>query len=150
MTNRVLMNSGVLKVSKPGVNVITAGPQDLAFSSDFSMFGFYRQGTLSYNWSGGNLGEYSNNVPLGKTFATPPLVFFQLSLGDGRYATLGNTSGFSFEKENYASEFPCYMACWAVVTTTHIQFRGRYNRPDEEDHLSRSFSVRYSIYEYNL
>lgn len=47
MTNRILISAAGLKVSKPGVNVLTASAVgDFSFSSDYLGYGLYQAGTF--------------------------------------------------------------------------------------------------------
>lgn len=71
MANRAVLNVNGLKVSKPGVNVLTAGINDLLFSDNWSALSKHMSGSLSIS-SGGN-----KFVNFGKTFAQVPLVMWE-------------------------------------------------------------------------
>jgi hypothetical protein len=75
MVNRVLFDANVLKISKPGVNVLTANPWDLQFNSDASGMDKYISGSASI--PSGN-GDFFINY--GTTFAKFPLVFLRLRM----------------------------------------------------------------------
>lgn len=47
MTNRIVIQASGMKISKPGVNVLTAGQEDLIFDTDHQGLGVYQTGTVS-------------------------------------------------------------------------------------------------------
>jgi hypothetical protein len=85
MTNRILLNSSGLKISKSGVNVLTAGNADLLFTSDYSHLAFYATGTFTIAAGDSHLTVPYDRVTFGKTFASPPYCMFFYRNGSDRY-----------------------------------------------------------------
>lgn len=74
MARRVLFDQSGFKVSKPGHDVLTAGPANLQFSSDFAQLAHFQTGELNCNWNESGYRTYS----FGKTFPSPPIVHLQM------------------------------------------------------------------------
>jgi hypothetical protein len=147
MTNRVLLDSSGLKVSKPGVNVLTASASQLNFNSEWSQVGLYRRGTYTIDWPISASGIFIN---LGKTFTTPPIVIFEIKDGSV-YRTIGGPSGFYYQVLSGGGDGTGYHWLLARVTTTQIRIDGNWNKygvsgEPEPPH----YVIRYSICEYNL
>lgn len=68
MSNRILLDNGGLKISKPGIDVLTATDDELVFNSDWSQLAIYMRGTLTVPDNG------STTISYGKTFVNMPLV----------------------------------------------------------------------------
>jgi len=97
MTNRVLIDSNNFKVSKPGVNVLTAtAPKDFLLFNNYSTLGAYQTGTVTFNPI---YPFYKQSYPLSNPTGYVPLVLVQqlngsFSMGGGYYE---NISGFALE-----------------------------------------------------
>jgi hypothetical protein len=145
MTNRVLLNASGLKVSKPGVNVLTAPTSGLQFSSDWSALGFYRSAEIDCNW---NRPEYLN-FSLGKTFSTPPMVQFHRVISSSQTELMSALNGFYWAFENNYEDLDGnmvynYHRVEATVTTTQIRIKsGRAG-------TNPTFRLRYTILDYGL
>lgn len=74
MANRVLLDVNGLLVSKPTFDVLTTTENNLLFSSDYHKLGFSFKGAIQL--TGYSTNEY---LSFGKTFTTPPYVFFMYS-----------------------------------------------------------------------
>lgn len=134
MVQRVLLNQSGLKVSKPGVNVLTAGPGQLNFSSDWAGMDVYTRGDVSFNWQirgDGKIGD----VPmftrmLGKTFPTIPFVLFYWDAGGG-YVPAGYGHGFALSKKlndggGTTGQVNSTWAAVGLVHTDRIDFAGDF------------------------
>lgn len=150
MTGRVLLNSGGLKVSKPGVEVTTTGPGGLQFSSDWSAFGQYMAGSYGVGWSvlSGELGRHDGFISFGKTFATKPAVWFYLQ-SSGGLVPIGNASSFSFYGSDNTGTPPRSFGVIAQVGTTGITVTGYYNKKTS-GWPAPSITFEYRVFEYNL
>lgn len=152
MVNRVLLNANALRVSKAGVDVLSAGLGSLQFNSDWSALGLLTTGTVSDSWSaiGSYAGTSVTTVNFGRTFATPPLVFFEIDAGGGAFIPIGDAAGFSFHlQENSIPSTPRYFYIVAQVTTTGIDFKARYDKVNGS-WTTPHFTVRYTVMYYNL
>lgn len=69
MANRLLLSKDGVKISLPGVDVLTAGSSNLQFSSDWAQLKIFMRGSISF-------GTGTTDVPFGKTFTNRPLGFF--------------------------------------------------------------------------
>ncbi|QPC87425.1 hypothetical protein GA830_12230 [Mesorhizobium sp. NBSH29] len=47
MTNRIIMNSSGVKLSRPGIDVLSASDINLLFNSNYMSIGLFQAGTLS-------------------------------------------------------------------------------------------------------
>lgn len=86
MSNRVLLNTSGLKVSRPGVNVLTAGNADLNFNSDWSGVNLLISGQVRVENGGTQI------IYFGKTFDQPPVCripYLQDGFGWWFYLTFG-------------------------------------------------------------
>jgi hypothetical protein len=146
MVNRVLLNTSGLKVSKPGADVLSAGPGDLLFSSDWSALGLFTQGSISASWSTNlETGWWVQSVPFGKTFATPPAVFFEIDVGGNVMVPMGDTSGFIVAFQGNPADRFMWVA--TQVTTTGINFIARYFK---DGWAQPALTVRYTVLFYDL
>lgn len=73
MANRVLLDPNGMKVSRPGVDVLTAGDADLLFSSDFSQTPVHMKGIVTFSSSS------IRTLNFGRTFLNMPMVTFLVS-----------------------------------------------------------------------
>lgn len=150
MTRRVLLNSSGLKISQPGADVLTAGPAQLQFSSDFSSLSLYMQGDYSLSWSvAGNIGSHVGFIPFGKTFVSPPSVWLY-QVGGGYLVPLGNAYGVNFHVRE--TSLPGQARDWyvnAAVLTNGIDIRGFYNK-QTSGWPQPSMTLRYFVFDYNL
>lgn len=100
MPDRLLIqeSGGVptFKVSRPGFDVNTANESQLLFDMNgvSSYVGQYIRGSVSNTWTTGNTtvaangersGSFSTTISLGKTFASPPVVFCRMLRGGISY-----------------------------------------------------------------
>lgn len=120
MVNRILLNSSGLKISNPGVDVITAQPASLLFSSDWSALTVAQQGTYILNsWSGGaNSAEHTGFIPFNRTYPSPPMVLVYLVRG-GSHIPISNGRGAYFGGARSAGSFQydSYAVSWTAGTT---------------------------------
>lgn len=150
MVRRVLLNSSGLKVSVPGVDVLSAGYNQLQFTSDFSALSLFTQGYHALSWSsGGNVADSVAFIPFGKTFASPPIVwFFQYT---GSYLIpLGNAYGVAYSVQD--GSLPgqprnFYVNC--TVLTNGIDIRAFYNK-QTAGWPQPQMTIYYAVFEYNL
>lgn len=150
MTNRVLLNANALRVSKAGVDVLTAGLGNLQFNSDWSALGVLTSGTVSDSWStSGNEGWWATTIGFGRTFASAPLVFFEFDVGGGKFIAVGDSSGFQIKLIDGAPPTQKYFWIVAQATTTGINFYARYNM-QTSSWTQPHFTVRYTVMYYNL
>ncbi|MGV1754820.1 hypothetical protein [Agrobacterium sp. CG674] len=79
MANRVLLNTEGLKISKPGVDVLTAGPGDLLFQSGLSTTRRLIRGQLNVTVPPpmGFYTSWTATIPLPKTFSSMPLLIME-------------------------------------------------------------------------
>jgi hypothetical protein len=154
MANRVLLNQSALKVSQAGVDVSSATPAQLLFSSDWSAMGIIQSGTISVttgSWSySGQTGRYSPTVGLVKSFSSPPLCAFYLvqgsemvPVGFGSGAILGwlRTGSGLFQENRCLGHIQ--------VGTSNIQARFMFDKQYTPGLPVPTFSVRYFVFDYN-
>lgn len=99
MANRVLLDENGLKISRPGIDVLTASPANLLFRSDATNVPRWDQGSLagsaSVHWDNGAIYYY------GRTFATIPIVTWsrqyqgEVINGTGTCINQGGLAGFT-------------------------------------------------------
>lgn len=150
MTGRVLLNASGLKVSKPGFNVLGAGADGLQFSSDWSAFGLYMSGGYNVSWSevASNVGRHDGFISFGRTFVTPPVVWFYKYASSG-VAPLGNSGGFSIYAQQGSNPDDRKYGVTAQVGTTGITVTGFY-RKTTNGTPQPSIGFNYYVFEYNL
>lgn len=91
MTSRIKVTTTNFKVSKPGFDVVSATPDQLAFNAlDFGYSGVHVAGVVDYDasWSRGStpasvMRGYTayriyKDVPFGMTFSSPPLCLYSI------------------------------------------------------------------------
>jgi len=151
MTNRILLNAGGLKISNPGADVLTAAGRFLHFSSDWSQLGQYAQGSATTSWAvSGEVGTWTQSIGLGKTFASPPQVFFERDLGGGKFCPLGGASGFTYSvTDTSLGGTPRYFWVIAEVTTSQIILTARYDKRTS-GWTQPQFTTRYTVFQYNI
>lgn len=76
MANRVVIDPGIMKISKPGVNVLTAVDDDLLFNADWAGFRVLTRGSFTLP-----AGPQTDSAFYGKTFDTIPLLYIRLTSG---------------------------------------------------------------------
>lgn len=147
MAGRVLLNSAGLKVSKPGVEVLATGPGGLQFSSDWSAFGLYTAGSHVLGWSvpQTNAGRHDSFIPFGKTFQTPPAVWFYRHASSGR-TPVGNAGGFTLWIGASDND---RLGVVAQVGLTGITVTGFYRKPTNGTPQPQ-VAFDYYVFEYNL
>lgn len=151
MVNRVLLDKNGLFVSKPGVDVLTAQPKDLHFSSDYGTLNLLMRGVLNLPATPkgypvpGN-GHQVRTVNFGKTFTARPPVFFAVR----RTVTsnpkqwnehIGSHVEFIYEGSN---RIPWY---GANVFNNRFVFQVNYH---SEAFLNGPWEVFYIIWDYDL
>ncbi len=149
MTNRVLLDANGLRVSRATKDVISAGIGDLKFNSDWSQLGVFATGSKAPSWSiiSSTEGYWHDTSAFGRTFATAPLVFFDLDAGGGVYVPVGDASGFTYHQEYGVGTN--YWWVVAQVSTTGLTFNARYNKPTS-GWTRPSFTIKWSAMYYNL
>lgn len=150
MTRRVLLNSAGLRVSQPGVDVLSAGYNQLQFTSDFSALSLFTQGSHSISWSsGGNSADHVAFIPFGKTFASPPLVWFFQDAGS-YFIPLGNAYGLAYNiRDTSLPGQPRDFYVSATVLTNGIDLRAYYNK-QTAGWPQPNMTIAYYVFEYNL
>lgn len=148
MTNRVLLNASGLRVSRATKDVLSAGLGDLKFNSDWSQLGVFTTGSKAPSWSviSSTEGYWHDTQSFGRTFATEPLVFFEIDAGTGLYLPIGDAAGFTFHQETGVSNY-----WWVVVqvSTTGLTYNARYNKPNS-GWTRPSFTIKWTAMYYNL
>ncbi len=152
MANRILLDSSALKVSQPGINVFTASPAQLLFSSDWSAMGIILAGTYTIgtgSWSGsGNTRTHNGTINLPKTFPSPPAVAFYL-LASGAMVPVGFGSGCFFGWLRNGSSGQNRALAHAQVTNSQIQIRAMFDKQYTPGLVVPSFAIRYFVFDYN-
>lgn len=150
MARRVLLNSSGLKVSKPGVDVFGASVGQLQFSSDFSALSLYTQGYHAISWTtAGNIGWHTAFLSFGKTFASPPLVWFFEYKGS-YLVPLGSAYGVNYQiRDSSLPGQPRDFYVSATVMTNGIDFRAFYNK-QTPGWVTPGMSIYYAVFEHNL
>ena len=151
MTQRVLSNSQGLRVSQPGVSVLSASLGQLQFNSDWSALALHQSGDIALAWTTSNeLGWSINFIPFGKTFASPPSVWFFQVEGSGALVPIGSAFGFKLHLQDTSlSNQPRDFYVNASVGTTGIDLRGSYNK-QTSGWPQPQMTIRYFVFEYNL
>lgn len=150
MTGRVLLNGSGLKVSKPGIDVLTASPGGLQFSSDWSAFGQFTSGSYGVGWSvlSGEKGRHDGSISFGKTFPTKPAVWFYLQ-SSGGLVPIGNASGFSLFGSDGTGSPPRTFGVIAQVGVSGIAVTAYYDKKTS-GWPAPSVAFQYRVFEYNL
>ena len=151
MVNRVLLDQNGLFVSKPGVDVLSAQPKDLQFSSDYGTLNVLKRGVLNLPATPegypvpGN-GAQQVTVNFGKTFSARPPVFFAvrrtvISNPKQWYQHIGSHIEFIYDGPN---RIPWY---GANVFNSRFVFQTNYN---SDSFLNGPWEVFYIIWDYDL
>lgn len=151
MVQRVLLNATGLKVSKPGVNVLSASAQNLQFSSDFSQLAHFQTGELDCNWSELPFRTYS----FAKVFPSPPLVCLQKvntatdvwdagSCGSLDWFVRREWTDLNGDYQEAEHSVNVYVTASAIM----IQSINFSTRPDQ--YTPPLFRLRYTVMDYNL
>lgn len=152
MANRILLNNNALRVSQPGVNVLSATPAQLLFSSDWSAMGIVASGTYSIgtgSWSGSsNTRTHNGTINLPKTFPSPPAVAFYLVTG-GVLVPVGFGSGCFFGWVRNGSSGQNRALAHAQVTNSQIEIRAMFDKQYTPGLVVPSFDIRYFVFDYN-
>jgi len=144
-------------VSIPGVDVLSAVPGQLIFNSDWSAFSRYRVDTYTFTWSPfsgrRNVASHSGRYNFGKTFASPPMVWFYKVASGGYHTPIGNSGGFNLNLSNSYTEGPAthtriYQAN-ASVDDSGIDFVGWYDKRTDGWPVP-NLSLLFHVFEYNL
>ena len=151
MTRRVLLNSSGLKVSKPGVDVVTTGPGGLQFSSDFSQMTLQTSGEIDCNWNSNSYSAYG----FGKTYATPPLVHMQQVISASEMGELSATGFFYWEwRYNWTdlggASHTAYHVVNTYVTASAIMIQSLYHSTRPSQVTAPPFRLRYTVLDYNV
>lgn len=147
MVNRVLLDTG-LKVSQPGVDVLSANPLQLLFNSDWSGLGVVQSGTWTAPWPGGSTMDVGGFINFTKTFSSIPFCAFFLVRG-GYMSPLGYGNGFFTSVRNSDSGTQSRSALLAQVSTTGIQFRAMLYRVSNPGLVNVDYTVRYFVFDRN-
>lgn len=154
MANRVVLDQQGLKVSRPGVNVLTASDQQLLFTSDHSCFGVVERGDHAVIWNAtGSSGSYNQFVSFSNPFASVPIMKFDLVQGAStRTMDLGRQVYMSRNVRQVISGgfgSLAYYDFWTEVSTTGVRFRGTYTR-NSSAYIIPNFTVRWTAFSYNV
>jgi hypothetical protein len=89
MSNRLIWNSDLLRVGRPGADVLTAGYDDLLFTSERGGLKVIVEGIINVPAGDGTnrFGEVA--VPYGKAFSGRPWWFFNAGFTTSEWRTLG-------------------------------------------------------------
>ncbi|WP_196258557.1 hypothetical protein [Pelagibacterium limicola] len=159
MSNRILLgqrgSEQGLWIAKPGQNVLTANDADLQYSSSFPAFGIVEQGTHNVNWTiSGFDGSYSATVFFAKSYGTPPLVLFDLPVGNHHRVMQKNESAsFGVVVRQFSGgggSIP--LALWQVIATVfhnRIVFTGNWSRQFTGYKIPQVL-IRYSVCSFNF
>lgn len=152
MANRVLMNASGLKVSKPGVNVLTASPLQLIFNSEWGGMGVVQSGTWNVAWPGGTTKQVSNRVALTKTFSSPPFCAFFMNIPGPALAPLGYGNGFGAAVYDGGGGSGADSRCVLVVNVdaTGIDFKAMIYKVENPGLPDVPLSVRYFVFDRTL
>lgn len=110
MANRVLLQPTGMKVSRPGVDVLTAGDADLLFSSDASQTPVHMKGTVTFSSSS------IQSVNYGKTFSNMPMIMFLVPVGTYNQAVYIN--------DFIIASSPSNAAAWVRVGSSDFSYYG--------------------------
>lgn len=161
MTNRVVMSAADgVKVSKPGVNVLTASDEDLVFNSAWSAFAIHSTGSQSVSWPTSISGSYSQNIPYGETFPSPPIVQIETNVTGnwtimpaigGALASMGRNVRIYRSPGGWV--FTAFWRFTVVATNTRLELRGSYNDGrstsiDPDSFPPPNFNLRYTVFTY--
>lgn len=133
MTNRVLLDSSGLKVSKPGVNVITANRNQLLFGSDASCMTLHMSGV----WALSNT-TATQTLLLGKTFSRIP------------YVTLFVDFGGSFNVGGQFIGFVQYTYRPDGVTSNTVTVHALTDRLEAVTNTGYAFNIYYAVWDFTL
>lgn len=154
MANRVALDDQGLRISKPGIDVLTASDQQLLFTSKYSCFGVAERGDHAVVWNAtGNSGSYNQFVGFQSPFASIPIMKFDLVQGASiRTMDLGRQVYMSRNVRQVISGgygSLAYYDFWTEVSTTGIRFRGTYTR-NSGAYVIPNFTVRWTAFSYNV
>jgi len=153
MVARVLLNSSGLKVSKPGIDVLSAGFSNLQFSSDWSAMTIVQRGVHSPAWSvSGLYGTYNSSIAFVKTFSTVPFVLFYQILPSGARTQIGSGPTFIFQFDRNETATPTLdsrFGASAKVFTDRIDLNYVY-RKRTSGVPTPVFNIEYIVFDNNL
>lgn len=149
MVARVVVNQNGMKVSKPGLDVLTAGAANLQFSSDWSAMGVIQSGVHTINSWGGNSATDIRTIAFNKTFASPPFCAFFLE--SPSYLTpLGFGNGFSIAVSRQQITNDAIAQLVAQVSTSGILVSAMFNKNNNTGVVVPSFVMRYFVFDNNM
>jgi hypothetical protein len=149
MTRRMVFDSSGFKVSKPGYDVLTAGPANLQFSSDFGQLAHFQTGELDCNWNESPFRTYS----FAKTFPSPPIVHLQQVNASNDVWEAGAAGHLYWEfRQTYTdlggtTYYPLHVVN-AYVTASAIMIQSLYT--DSPAIHPPLYRLRYTVMDYNL
>lgn len=151
MIRRVLLNSSGLRVSKPGNDVVSAGPGALQFSSDFSQMTLQASGEIDCNWNSNTYQGYG----FGKTYPTPPLVHMQQVISGSEMGELSATGFFYWEwRYNWTdlggASNTAYHIVNTYVTTSAMMIQSLNFSSKPSQVTPPNFRLRYTVLDYNV
>lgn len=152
MVNRILLNSSGLRISSPGVDVITAQPANLLFSSDWSALTVAQKGTYYLNsWAGGaNHAEHNGFISFSRTYPSPPMALVYLVRG-GAHIPISNGRGAYFGGARYAAGKPhdSYAVSW-TAGTTGISVRAYFYKESTPSLSRPDMVLKYFVLDYAI
>lgn len=155
MVNRVLLNNSALSVSQAGVNVLSATPAQLLFSSDWNAMGVVQQGTYTIgtgNWTGSNTNfrSHTGTITLNKTFTSPPFcAFFNVVSGAMIPVGFGSGAFFGGVRGSGGSGGEDCTLVHTQVGTSSITVQAIYDKQYTPSLAVPTFSIRYFVFDYN-
>lgn len=140
MVNRVVLDADGLRVSKPGVNVLTAGRRNLMFDSDAAGLEFHSRGTINPpdNILKDNTKTYTYNY--GHDFGYVPLIFLQIRWYSHSYVYISPWTSYYMLRDGHGGSLR--------ITCGSSQFTVRHKAGDET--FIFNYKFHYAIYKYPL
>lgn len=151
MTRRMVFDSSGFKVSKPGHDVLTAGPGNLQFSSDFGQLAHFQTVEMDCNWNENPFRTYN----FAKTFPSPPIVHMQKVNSASEMGELSATGNFFWEwRYNWTdlggTSHTAYHIVVAYVTNSAAMIQSLYHSTRPSQVTAPPFRLRYTVMDYNL
>lgn len=146
MVNRIRIEPGIFRLSKPGIDVMTAGQTQLMFDGDWPGSGKFIKGSISGSRSG--TGNSNHTVAFGKTFSNVPTVFVNV-IGDsgvtfpGVAFPMASVSGGSTGLTNFTF-------AWSVFRLTVRLADMSFRVGTIGEQTSISYTIEYAVLDYRV